>query len=157
MTTPRDTAERTRMRALDQCLHEFARAAAAGESRVRVAVELRHDSWWTEDVRELLARHDAALCWADRLGHPLAPLWRTADWGYLRLHEGGGEGADTAQPWPRSPTASFAWSGDVSTRIATPANVRRWTSTGSSSSCSGSPFESWSHDERPRRWRPWGC
>ena len=87
--------------ALDQCLHEFARAAAAGESRVRVAVELRHDSWWTEDVRELLARHDAALCWADRLGHPLAPLWRTADWGYLRLHEGGGEGADTAQPWPR--------------------------------------------------------
>jgi uncharacterized protein YecE (DUF72 family) len=87
--------------ALDQCLHEFARAAAAGESRVRVAVELRHDSWWTEDVRDLLARHDAALCWADRLGHPLAPLWRTADWGYLRLHEGGGEGADTAQPWPR--------------------------------------------------------
>jgi uncharacterized protein YecE (DUF72 family) len=87
--------------ALDRCLDEFSRAAATVGSRVRVAVELRHESWWTEDVRELLARHDAALCWADRLGRPLAPLWRTADWGYLRLHEGGGEGADTAQPWPR--------------------------------------------------------
>ena len=57
--------------------------------------------WWTEEVRELLARHRAALCWADRLGRPLAPLWRTADWGYLRLHEGGREGAETARPWPR--------------------------------------------------------
>ena len=36
----------------------------------------------------LLARHRAALCWADRLGRPLTPLWRTADWGYLRFHEG---------------------------------------------------------------------
>jgi uncharacterized protein YecE (DUF72 family) len=45
--------------------------------------------------RELLARHNAALCWADRLGHPITPLWRTADWGYLRFHEG------AAQPWPR--------------------------------------------------------
>jgi uncharacterized protein YecE (DUF72 family) len=25
----------------------------------------------------------------------MAPLWRTADWGYLRLHEG------AAEPWPR--------------------------------------------------------
>jgi len=30
----------------------------------------------------------AALCWADRLGRPVVPLWRTAGWGYLRLHEG---------------------------------------------------------------------
>ena len=86
---------------LDRCLQEFSRVAAAGGPRVRVAVELRHDSWWTEEVRELLARHRAALCWADRLGRPLAPLWRTADWGYLRLHEGGREGAETARPWPR--------------------------------------------------------
>ena len=25
----------------------------------------------------------------------MTPLWRTADWGYLRFHEG------TADPWPR--------------------------------------------------------
>jgi uncharacterized protein YecE (DUF72 family) len=81
--------------ALDRCLAEFSRVAAATELRVRVAVELRHDSWWTGEVRELLTRHGATLSWADRLGRPLAPLWRTADWGYLRLHEGAGS------PWPR--------------------------------------------------------
>ena len=55
---------------------------------VRVAVEPRHESWWTPRIRALLERHGAALCWADRLGRPVTPLWRTADWGYLRLHEG---------------------------------------------------------------------
>jgi uncharacterized protein YecE (DUF72 family) len=95
--------------ALDLCLREFARfpelaesASAAGgqpgahgRAGVRVAVEFRHESWWTGEIRDLLARHRAALCWADRLGRPVTPLWRTADWGYLRFHEG------TAQPWPR--------------------------------------------------------
>jgi uncharacterized protein YecE (DUF72 family) len=94
--------------ALDACLAEFAKFPALGEagpgsagspagtgSRIRVAVEFRHPSWWTDEVRLLLARHHAALCWADRLGRPMNPLWRTADWGYLRFHEG------TAQPWPR--------------------------------------------------------
>ena len=76
----------------------FRRPGEPGRRRrgpVRVAVEFRHDSWWTEEIREVLARHHAALCWADRLGRPVSPLWRTADWGYLRLHEG------AAQPWPR--------------------------------------------------------
>jgi uncharacterized protein YecE (DUF72 family) len=85
--------------ALDDCLREFAQfpmaSVAPGSSGVRVAVEFRHDSWWSDEIRELLARHNAALCWADRLGHPITPLWRTADWGYLRFHEG------AAQPWPR--------------------------------------------------------
>lgn len=81
---------------LDSCLREFAAfGAAAGGRRVRVAVEFRHESWWAEEIRELLTRHRAALCWADRLGQPVTRLWRTADWGYLRLHEG------AAQPWPR--------------------------------------------------------
>jgi uncharacterized protein YecE (DUF72 family) len=73
--------------ALDGCLREFARFAGPGR-QVRVAVEFRHESWWAEEIRELLTRHRAALCWADRLGRPVTPLWRTADWGYLRLHEG---------------------------------------------------------------------
>jgi len=53
----------------------------------RVAVEPRHASWFTDSVRELLTVKGAALCWADRRG-PVAPLWRTADWGYIRFHGG---------------------------------------------------------------------
>ncbi|MFF5972764.1 DUF72 domain-containing protein [Streptomyces sp. NPDC012769] len=55
---------------------------------VRVAVEPRHVSWWTEETAALLRARGAALCWADRGSRPVAPLWRTADWAYLRLHEG---------------------------------------------------------------------
>src|SRR5579875_2694586 len=62
-------------------------------SRLRIAVESRHDSWWTDDVRRLLEKHRAALVWADRKG-ALTPTWRTTDWGYLRFHEG------RATPWP---------------------------------------------------------
>jgi uncharacterized protein YecE (DUF72 family) len=64
-------------------------------AHVRVAVEPRHASWWTDATRELLEKHGAALCWADRKGRPVTPLWRTADWGYLRMHEG------VAHPRPR--------------------------------------------------------
>ncbi len=53
----------------------------------RVAVEFRHASWFAEDVRALLTERGAALCLADRRG-PLTPVWRTADWTYLRFHEG---------------------------------------------------------------------
>jgi len=73
---------------LDGVLAEFPRD-------VRVAVEPRHESWWTAGIRRVLERHHAALAWADRLGRPVTPLWRTADFGYLRLHEG------RANPWPR--------------------------------------------------------
>jgi uncharacterized protein YecE (DUF72 family) len=66
---------------LRDCLAEF-------PPGVRVAVEPRHDTWWTDEVRALLERYGAALCWADRDEQPVAPLWRTTDWGYLRLHHG---------------------------------------------------------------------
>ncbi len=78
---------------LDACLAEFGKSDAGRP--VRVAVEPRHPSWWTDETRQVLAAHGAALCWADRRGRPLTPLWRTADWGYVRFHEG------AAQPWPR--------------------------------------------------------
>lgn len=82
---------------LADCLACF----AAG---VRVAVEPRHPSWWTPEVRRVLSAYDAALCWADRRSRPITPLWRTADWGYLRLHEG------RASPWPRyGRTALRSW------------------------------------------------
>ncbi|MEV6964711.1 DUF72 domain-containing protein [Hamadaea sp. NPDC051192] len=71
---------------------------------VRVAVEPRHASWWTDDVRRVLEKYNAALSWADRGGRPVTPLWRTADFGYLRLHEG------TARPRPRyGRTALTSW------------------------------------------------
>jgi uncharacterized protein YecE (DUF72 family) len=54
---------------------------------VRVAVEFRHDSWFSDRVRAVLEHHRAALCLADRRG-VRAPLWRTADWTYVRFHEG---------------------------------------------------------------------
>ncbi|MGP4109512.1 DUF72 domain-containing protein [Streptomyces sp. 4N509B] len=77
--------------ALDACLRCF-------PSSVRVAVELRHASWWEEaehETRGVLERRDAALCWADRGSRPVTPLWRTADWGYVRFHGG------RARPEPR--------------------------------------------------------
>ena len=72
---------------LQECLRQFPPTA-------RIAVEPRHSSWWTDEVKEVLAARNAALCWADRKGSAITPLWRTADWGYLRLHEGDGA------PWP---------------------------------------------------------
>jgi uncharacterized protein YecE (DUF72 family) len=50
-------------------------------------VEFRHPSWFTDETRELLTRHGAALCLADS-PRRRTPLWRTAPWTYLRLHEG---------------------------------------------------------------------
>lgn len=61
----------------------------------RVAVEPRHASWWTDEVRAVLEHRGAALCWADHDSRPVTPLWRTADWGYVRFHCG------RAEPWPR--------------------------------------------------------
>jgi uncharacterized protein YecE (DUF72 family) len=72
---------------LDACLRCF-------PSDVRVAVEPRHRTWWTTELRELLTERKAALVWADRCSRPINPMWRTADWGYVRLHEG------RAKPWP---------------------------------------------------------
>jgi uncharacterized protein YecE (DUF72 family) len=93
---PNLTADPGRLAA---CLEAF--AAYPG---TRVAVEPRHPSWWTEEVRQVLAGHGAALCWADQHGRPVTPLWRTAGWGYLRFHQG------TAQPWPRyGPRALRSW------------------------------------------------
>jgi uncharacterized protein YecE (DUF72 family) len=72
--------------ALDATLSAFGQAH-------RVAVEMRHQSWQTDDVRRVLESHNSACCWADRQGR-LEPRWRTADWGYVRFHEG------TASPRP---------------------------------------------------------
>jgi uncharacterized protein YecE (DUF72 family) len=93
---------------LSQCLGQF-------PPGTRVAVEPRHDSWWTDDVRALLERYQAALCWADRGERPVAPLWRTADWGYLRFHHGFEAWRyrpETLQLWADRVVATFG-EGDV--------------------------------------------
>ncbi len=62
-------------------------ALDAFPNSVRVAVEFRHDSWFTDAIRRVLLRHDAALCLVDRRG-PGGPVWATAPWTYLRFHQG---------------------------------------------------------------------
>ena len=54
---------------------------------VRTAVEFRHDSWFDDTTARILSDHGAALCVADSLSRR-SPVWRTADWTYLRFHEG---------------------------------------------------------------------
>jgi uncharacterized protein YecE (DUF72 family) len=97
--------------ALRECLRQFPAA-------VRVAVEPRHESWWTDEVRGVLAAANAALCWADRNAAAVTPLWRTADWGYLRLHEGDGV------PWPSYREATLnAWAERISATWADETDV----------------------------------
>nr|MDP9020503.1 DUF72 domain-containing protein [Actinomycetota bacterium] len=54
----------------------------------RVAVEFRHPSWFDDDTLSLLAARNAALVLADRRSRVLGLVERTADWGYVRFHEG---------------------------------------------------------------------
>ncbi|MEU5363551.1 DUF72 domain-containing protein [Streptomyces sp. NPDC005925] len=87
---------------LDACLACF-------PAPTRVAVEPRHPSWWTDEVRAVLTARGAALCWADVRARPVTPLWRTADWGYVRFHEG------RAEAWPRYGGQSLrTWAGRIS-------------------------------------------
>jgi uncharacterized protein YecE (DUF72 family) len=56
---------------------------------VRVCVEFRDESWFTDETRALLENHGVALCLADTPRRK-QPAWRTADWGFVRFHEGRG-------------------------------------------------------------------
>lgn len=53
----------------------------------RVAVEPRHASWNCDEFFDLCGELGAAFCLSDKAG-TRSPLRRTADWGYVRLHEG---------------------------------------------------------------------
>lgn len=83
---------------LDRTLRRFPRGW-------QIAVELRDERWWCDEVRHVLEDHGAALCLADRLG-PMGPVWRTTSWTYLRFHEGGARprpcyGDDAMRTWAR--------------------------------------------------------
>ncbi len=107
---------------LARCLSEFSGQHRAlsrpGAAALRIGVEFRHPSWLTGQVRQILADSNAALVWSDRRGRPLGPLWRTADWGYLRLHEG------AAAPWPSyGRRALQSWLGRITSVFPADADV----------------------------------
>ncbi|WP_326779908.1 DUF72 domain-containing protein [Streptomyces longwoodensis] len=96
---------------LDRCLSRF-------PADTRVAVEPRHASWWIPAVRSVLEARGAALCWADARARPATPLWRTADWGYVRFHEG------LARPWPHYGRRSLeTWLDRIATTWSSAADV----------------------------------
>jgi uncharacterized protein YecE (DUF72 family) len=87
-------------------------------NRVRVAVEFRHASWFTDEVRSVLEQRGIALCLADRHSKPVTALWRTAEWCYLRLHEG------AAEPHPCYGRTSLAtWAARLAERWDAQADV----------------------------------
>ena len=51
----------------------------------RAAFEFRHQTWLADDVLQLLASKNHALCISDTDDLPVTHIDRTADWGYLRL------------------------------------------------------------------------
>src|SRR5687767_13723612 len=85
---------------------------------MRVAVYSWHDAWYTDSVREVLERHAAALCLADRGNRRLTPEWRTVPWGYLRFHGGlssppGCYDRDTLARWAELAASLWGPAGEV--------------------------------------------
>jgi uncharacterized protein YecE (DUF72 family) len=54
-------------------------------NRSRAAFEFRHETWFDEEIFELLKKHKAALCIAEAENELVVPFVSTTDWGYLRL------------------------------------------------------------------------
>lgn len=76
-------------------LRDEERLAAALEALPpgRHCFEFRHESWFCEEVLDLLRRHGAALVIADHPARPFQTRELTAPWTYLRFHYGhGGDG-----------------------------------------------------------------
>jgi uncharacterized protein YecE (DUF72 family) len=72
----------------------------------RVALEVRHASWYDGEVYDALRARDVALCITDA-EDVQTPFQATADWGYLRLRRVGY--TDTALPQWRARITSQEW------------------------------------------------
>jgi uncharacterized protein YecE (DUF72 family) len=70
---------------------------------LQTALEVRHDSWHADEVFDLLARHNMALCIAD-FGDRTTPLRQTARHGYFRLRDEG-YGPEELARWAREVSA----------------------------------------------------
>ena len=84
---------------------------------VRVAVEPRHQSWFSDQILELLRERGAAMCLTDR-ARRRSPVWRTAAWTYLRFHEGTGTprpcyGRQALATWAEALAETWEPSADV--------------------------------------------
>ncbi len=54
-------------------------------NETKATFEFRHQTWFDDDVLELLSRKNHALCVSDTDDLPVSHIDKTADWGYLRL------------------------------------------------------------------------
>jgi uncharacterized protein YecE (DUF72 family) len=63
-------------------LSEFLQVLPEGH---RAAFEFRNDSWFADDVYEVLRQSGASLCLSEREDNAPPPLVETAPWGYVRL------------------------------------------------------------------------
>ena len=54
-------------------------------AKTPAAFEFRHESWFDDEVLDLLRSHKRVLCVSDRDEQPLDHIDKTADWGYVRL------------------------------------------------------------------------
>jgi uncharacterized protein YecE (DUF72 family) len=73
----------------------------------RHAFELRHESWFTDEIYALLRQHGVALVIGDESSRWVkTPHVRTADWTYIRFHHGsrgrhGNYSASELESWAR--------------------------------------------------------
>jgi uncharacterized protein YecE (DUF72 family) len=71
-------------------LDRLAEFLAALPKYHRYTFEFREPSWLTDQVYELLKKHNAAFCIYELAGFH-SPIEITADWAYVRLHGPGGK------------------------------------------------------------------
>ena len=69
-------------------------------SSTPAAFEFRHESWFDDEIFDLLREKNCALVASDTDEKPLAEIISTATWGYLRLRRVNYEDADLAE-WMR--------------------------------------------------------
>lgn len=65
-------------------------AALTALPPARHAFEFRHESWFVPEVEDVLRAHGAALVIGDYPKRPFQTHARTADWTYVRFHQGRG-------------------------------------------------------------------
>ena len=69
-------------------------------STIPAAFEFRHESWFDDEIFDLLRAKDCALVASDTDEKPLTEIISTATWGYLRLRRVNYEENDLAE-WMR--------------------------------------------------------
>jgi uncharacterized protein YecE (DUF72 family) len=66
-------------------------------AETRTAFEFRHETWFDDEVFNLLSEKNCALVVSDTDEKPLTEIISTADWGYLRLRRAAYDENDLAE------------------------------------------------------------